>query len=569
MIGALGFSSLLTRYEAFNGHRLVILGSGDLAVQTATLALNRGLEVAALVEVRSAPQADVSALVARGVEVITGHAIQEARGTAEGVASAILADVGSGNQRAVSCDTIVLAIGAVPVVELADVAGARLRRSDAGAYVPTVENAPDGVFFAGDCAGLGGDAAVDGRVIARSVMRSLGHEVTAAEPSVRTPLAPADTDAYHMEWMRALIAAGGLDVVACSCEEVTRRDVLTVQPPRYLGAPIDRRDISTLTQDGPVNQDQIKRLTRACMGPCQARRCREQVAMLLAIGADVPLAQVALAGYRAPVRPLPLGVLAAADEIARDGGGLERVVRHPQTVDSLRRYRHRARNRPRRPHDAFLKDAAVSDRKAASVIIIGGGVTGLSAAWWLAREGVDVLVIDKGIVGWEASGRNGGGCTHYLQPALPRGAAAMAADGRAARLPHGIPARAASASRSTQAQLDAYQARGDAISRRHGLSLTDILDAQQTRALVPLAGDNVVGGRALPFRRPRQSAAHRAGLRLGDAGSSAAASCSTRPCSARDGRRPGDSASRPIAARFGCDAAGDRRRAADRPACSR
>jgi thioredoxin reductase len=310
----LGFSSLLTRYEAFNGHRLVILGSGDLAVQTATLALNRGLEVAALVEVRSAPQADVSALVARGVEVITGHAIQEARGTAEGVASAILADVGSGNQRAVSCDTIVLAIGAVPVVELADVAGARLRRSDAGAYVPTVENAPDGVFFAGDCAGLGGDAAVDGRVIARSVMRSLGHEVTAAEPSVRTPLAPADTDAYHMEWMRALIAAGGLDVVACSCEEVTRRDVLTVQPPRYLGAPIDRRDISTLTQDGPVNQDQIKRLTRACMGPCQARRCREQVAMLLAIGADVPLAQVALAGYRAPVRPLPLGVLAAADE---------------------------------------------------------------------------------------------------------------------------------------------------------------------------------------------------------------------------------------------------------------
>jgi hypothetical protein len=117
-----------------------------------------------------------------------------------------------------------------------------------------------------------------------------------------------------MEWMRALMATGGLDVVACSCEDVTRGDLLTVQPPRYLEAPIAERDIGTLAQDGPVSQDQIKRLTRACMGPCQARRCREQVAMMLAIGSDVPLSSVALAGYRAPVRPLPLAVLAAFEE---------------------------------------------------------------------------------------------------------------------------------------------------------------------------------------------------------------------------------------------------------------
>ncbi len=52
----------------------------------------------------------------------------------------------------------------------------------------------------------------------------------------------------------------------------------------------------------------------------------------------------------------------------------------------------------------------------ASVIVVGGGATGLSAAWWLARDGVDVLVVDKGIVGWEASGRNGGGCSHHFSP---------------------------------------------------------------------------------------------------------------------------------------------------------
>ena len=53
---------------------------------------------------------------------------------------------------------------------------------------------------------------------------------------------------------------------------------------------------------------------------------------------------------------------------------------------------------------------------AQRVVIVGGGVTGLSAAWWLARSGVDVTMLDKGIVGWEASGRNGGGCSHYQSP---------------------------------------------------------------------------------------------------------------------------------------------------------
>lgn len=57
--------------------------------------------------------------------------------------------------------------------------------------------------------------------------------------------------------------------------------------------------------------------------------------------------------------------------------------------------------------------------KGASVVIVGGGVTGLSSAWWLARAGCDVLVLDKGIVGWEASGRNGGGASHYHSPLYP------------------------------------------------------------------------------------------------------------------------------------------------------
>ncbi|MBI4640252.1 MAG: FAD-binding oxidoreductase [Candidatus Tectomicrobia bacterium] len=44
----------------------------------------------------------------------------------------------------------------------------------------------------------------------------------------------------------------------------------------------------------------------------------------------------------------------------------------------------------------------------ADVVVIGGGVIGLASAYFIARRGKDVVVLDKGIPGWEASGRNGG-----------------------------------------------------------------------------------------------------------------------------------------------------------------
>lgn len=47
--------------------------------------------------------------------------------------------------------------------------------------------------------------------------------------------------------------------------------------------------------------------------------------------------------------------------------------------------------------------------KQADVVIIGAGSTGFSAAYELARVGVDVLVVDKSFLAAEASGRNPGG----------------------------------------------------------------------------------------------------------------------------------------------------------------
>ena len=43
-----------------------------------------------------------------------------------------------------------------------------------------------------------------------------------------------------------------------------------------------------------------------------------------------------------------------------------------------------------------------------SVVVVGGGLTGLAAAWGLARSGIDVAVLEAAAVGDGASGRTGG-----------------------------------------------------------------------------------------------------------------------------------------------------------------
>ena len=58
----------------------------------------------------------------------------------------------------------------------------------------------------------------------------------------------------------------------------------------------------------------------------------------------------------------------------------------------------------------------LSGEERASVVIIGGGITGLSAALHLAERGVDCLLLEAHQPGWGASGRNGGHVNPGLKP---------------------------------------------------------------------------------------------------------------------------------------------------------
>jgi sarcosine oxidase subunit beta len=43
--------------------------------------------------------------------------------------------------------------------------------------------------------------------------------------------------------------------------------------------------------------------------------------------------------------------------------------------------------------------------RSADVVIIGAGLTGLSSGYWLAKAGARVVILEKGRIAWEASGR--------------------------------------------------------------------------------------------------------------------------------------------------------------------
>jgi NADPH-dependent 2,4-dienoyl-CoA reductase/sulfur reductase-like enzyme len=324
-------SALLTQYHALGGRDLLILGSGNVALSFAQQASQAGLNVKGIVEPAPQVQGDdalAASLRASGVPFHTGFTIAGALGDRE-VTGAQLVPVGpeAAEEVTIACDTICMAMGVVPNIELASVAGCGVRFDETqGGWIPelteNMESTAAGIFVVGDGAGVSdasplssASAIAQGVRAARAIAKREGLiEVVPGEegPAAQTTAA-RQAKFPPMYWLESLVARGGMDVQLCQCEEVTRREFLAVEPPRYLAVPEWRpKGLSAVTNpSAEINQDFLKRMTRVGMGHCQGKRCREHSSMLVAKAAGVSFSSVRPGSYRIPVRALSLQVLFA------------------------------------------------------------------------------------------------------------------------------------------------------------------------------------------------------------------------------------------------------------------
>ena len=303
----------LARCQAIAARRAVVLGTSAEAFAAARALRDAGVEIVAMVE-----QAEAPLFGGADFPLLIRHTPVRAEGVAA-VEALALSDP-EGRERRIECDAIVLGVAAIPCVDLLAAAGCRTVFDGArGGFVPELDavqrTSIAAIQAVGDCAGVWSEKTED-----RSIAEAEGVRAARMEAQTQPVVAP-DLASYRMDWVRRVVlgADGPAAPHVCRCEEVTAREILEVRPPRYLGAQRETRNdrsLASLLGQGPPSPDQVKRLTRAGMGVCQGRRCREQVAALLALGAGVELGEIQLASYRAPVRPLPLSAWAATPEPA-------------------------------------------------------------------------------------------------------------------------------------------------------------------------------------------------------------------------------------------------------------
>jgi glycine/D-amino acid oxidase-like deaminating enzyme len=380
-----GLQTLARSYRVAPGQRVVIAGNGPLCLQTALELRDGGAKVVAVLEAAARPGLGRARQLFRAawadpLLVLQGAALASRLRDVLHWRRRVTRVVGDDRVRAVEAadfqieaDILALGYGFAASSELARSLGCAHRFVSRGNG--TMETVTDGngrtsipqVFSVGDGARFGGAqvALARGALAAAAVARDLG-------------LHPADTQAESRSLERAgrfqtalwqLFEAAPLpaqsiesDAVVCRCEEV------------------EAGTLRELVREGYDTPAALKRITRVGMGRCQGRYCAATVARLCAAN----VGEFGLFAPRPPAKPVPVAALAL--EQAEWSG-------HEDFVP---------------PDMARIGSKKLLPIESVDTLVIGGGIAGSCLAYWLAREGLDVLVVERGEINLQASSANAG-----------------------------------------------------------------------------------------------------------------------------------------------------------------
>jgi NADPH-dependent 2,4-dienoyl-CoA reductase/sulfur reductase-like enzyme len=313
--------------------RVVLAGGGPLLLLVACQLQQAGATVAAVVEtspagnrwraLRHLPAAlGAPGLLLKGVRMLRqlrragvpmfAHAT-DLRVEGDGRAEALTFTSGGSAHRIVA-DIVLLHHGVVPNTQ-----ASRLLRVDHDwnelqqAWQPRVdafgETSLPGLRIAGDGAAIAGALAAEasGALAALGAARALGKlPVSECERRAKPWREQLARQLHIRPFLDALyrppewLADPADETIVCRCEEVTAGRV---------------REMARLGCRGP---NQTKFFSRCGMGPCQGRICGITVTQILAKALDQPPGQVGAYRIRAPLKPVPLGSIAALAEGSAD-----------------------------------------------------------------------------------------------------------------------------------------------------------------------------------------------------------------------------------------------------------
>lgn len=249
-------------------------------------------------------------LKAQGIPIRHGVSILRANGHHR--VEQLLVQTRDGSEQRYDCDAVGFGYAVRSETQLADLLGCEFAFDALSrCYLPVKDalgrSSVQGVYLAGDGAGIMGAEAAEmsGELAALAMLSDMGgsHDrLDAAQtriPTLTDKLKKISRFRQGLEqafpapanWMRQLTE----DTIICRCEEITVSDI------REAVSTNDIREINRL-----------KAMSRSGMGRCQGRMCGQATAELLAQMTNQSLASVGRLRGQAPVKPVPVSVLANA-----------------------------------------------------------------------------------------------------------------------------------------------------------------------------------------------------------------------------------------------------------------
>ncbi len=304
------------------GHETAFIGSGPLLYLVAYQYARAGGRVVAVLETgkpfnRFPPLAGLAAgarilakglyfiawLKAHGIPLLTDVEPIEITRTASGQVSGLRYRIGK-HATSLACDGVGMGQGLKSETQLADLLGVDFQFVEQHRqWLPNVDqdgrSSIDGVYFAGDGLSIRGSevAEMTGELAALALLADCGQPDLARSAKLRRRIARMNRFRSALDTLfpfpRRMSSDLSDDTLICRCEGLTAHAI---------------REAMAVSGECDINR--IKAFTRLGMGRCQGRVCASAAAEVVAAQARTDIRQVGRMRGQAPVKPIPLCLLA-------------------------------------------------------------------------------------------------------------------------------------------------------------------------------------------------------------------------------------------------------------------